>query len=144
MIRCATIISDVSKIHHHIPTLLENCRSHQIILDQALHYILDKMYTPHLSNLIHTDHQQLQLLAMMYTIKLSSLFMASTAQKQMNGFNHWWKPYLMRYGGYFFFVVFLFLHSGRVTRRVPLVEQKLVTLPKHLGSSPIFSGVSIA
>ena len=74
VIRCAKTISDVSKIHHHILTLLENCRSHQIILNKALHYILDKMYTPHLSHLIHTDHQQLQLLAMMYTIKLPSLF----------------------------------------------------------------------
>jgi len=28
---CATTILDVSKIHHHILTLLQNYRSHQII-----------------------------------------------------------------------------------------------------------------
>jgi hypothetical protein len=29
----------------------------------------------------------------------------------------------------------------RLTRRVPLVEQELPTLPEHLSSSPVFSGV---
>jgi hypothetical protein len=45
---------------------------------------------------------------------------------------------------FLFLLFFFFLHSRRVTRRVPLVEQKLVTLPKHLGSSLIFSGVRVA
>ena len=31
----------------------------------------------------------------------------------------------------------------RLTRRVPLVEQELLTLPEHLSSSPIFSGVHV-
>ena len=31
----------------------------------------------------------------------------------------------------------------RLTRRVPLVEQELLTLPEHLSSSPIFSGVRV-
>jgi hypothetical protein len=31
----------------------------------------------------------------------------------------------------------------RLTRRVPLVEQKLPTLPQHLRSSPVFIGVRI-
>jgi hypothetical protein len=29
----------------------------------------------------------------------------------------------------------------RVTRRVPLVKQALLTLPEHLSSPPVFSGV---
>ena len=38
-------------------------------------------------------------------------------------------------------------HHGFVTilsRRVPLVEQELLTLPEHLSSPPVFSGVRIA
>ena len=31
----------------------------------------------------------------------------------------------------------------RLTRRVPLVEQELLTLPEHLSSPPVFSGVHI-
>jgi len=31
----------------------------------------------------------------------------------------------------------------RVTRLVPLVEQELLTLPEHLSSSPVFSGVRV-
>ena len=31
----------------------------------------------------------------------------------------------------------------RVTRRVPLVKQELHTLPKHMGSPPVFSGVRV-
>jgi hypothetical protein len=31
----------------------------------------------------------------------------------------------------------------RLTRRVPLVEQKLFTLPEHLSSSPVFSRVRV-
>ena len=31
----------------------------------------------------------------------------------------------------------------RLTRRVPLVEQKLITLPKHLSSPPVFSEVRV-
>ena len=31
----------------------------------------------------------------------------------------------------------------RLTRRVPLVEQELPTLPEHLNSPPIFSGVRV-
>jgi hypothetical protein len=31
----------------------------------------------------------------------------------------------------------------RLTRRVPLVEQKMLTLPKHLSLLPIFSGVRV-
>ena len=31
----------------------------------------------------------------------------------------------------------------RLTRRVPLVEQKLLTLPEHLSSPPVFSGVRV-
>jgi len=43
-----------------------------------------------------------------------------------------------------------FLHSRliigfvtRLTRRVPLVEQELLTLPEHLSSPPVFSGVRV-
>jgi hypothetical protein len=32
----------------------------------------------------------------------------------------------------------------RLTRRVPLVEQELPTLPEHLNSHPVFSGVRVA
>jgi hypothetical protein len=31
----------------------------------------------------------------------------------------------------------------RLTRRVPLLEQKLLTLPEHLNSLPVFSGVRV-
>jgi hypothetical protein len=31
----------------------------------------------------------------------------------------------------------------RLTRRVPLVEQELLTLPEHMNSSPVFSGVRV-
>ena len=31
----------------------------------------------------------------------------------------------------------------RLTRRVPLVEQELITLPDHLSSPPVFSGVRV-
>jgi hypothetical protein len=31
----------------------------------------------------------------------------------------------------------------RLTRRVPLVEQALLTLPEHLSSPPVFSGVRV-
>ena len=31
----------------------------------------------------------------------------------------------------------------RLTRRVPLVEQELLTLPEHLSSSPVLSGVRV-
>jgi branched-subunit amino acid transport protein len=31
----------------------------------------------------------------------------------------------------------------RLTRRVPLVEQELLTLPEHLSSLPVFSGVRV-
>ena len=44
----------------------------------------------------------------------------------------------------FVLLLLFLLHSRRVTRPVPLVEQKLVTLPKHLGSSQIFCGVRVA
>ena len=32
----------------------------------------------------------------------------------------------------------------RLTRRVPLVEQGLLTLPEQMSSSPVFSGVRVA
>jgi hypothetical protein len=31
----------------------------------------------------------------------------------------------------------------RITRQVPLVEQELFTLPEHLRSPPVFSGVHV-
>jgi hypothetical protein len=31
----------------------------------------------------------------------------------------------------------------RLTRRVPLVEQELLTIPEHLRSPPVFSGVRV-
>jgi hypothetical protein len=31
----------------------------------------------------------------------------------------------------------------RVTRHVPIVEQELLTLPEHLSSPPVFSGVRV-
>jgi hypothetical protein len=31
----------------------------------------------------------------------------------------------------------------RLTRRVPLVEQELLTLPQHLSSPPVFSGIRV-
>ena len=37
-------------------------------------------------------------------------------------------------------------HHGfvtRLTRRVPLVEQELLTLPEHLSSPPVFGGVRV-
>jgi len=38
------------------------------------------------------------------------------------------------------------LHSCRltVTRRVPHVEHELLTLPEHLSSTPVFSGIRVA
>ena len=36
------------------------------------------------------------------------------------------------------------LFVTRVTRRVPLVEQELLTHPKHLRSPQVFSGVRVA
>jgi hypothetical protein len=38
------------------------------------------------------------------------------------------------------------IHYGfvaRVTRRVPLVEQELPTLPEHMNSPPVFSGIRV-
>jgi hypothetical protein len=32
---------------------------------------------------------------------------------------------------------------NKLTRRVPLVEQELLTLPEHLSSPPVFSGVRV-
>ena len=32
---------------------------------------------------------------------------------------------------------------SRLARRVPLVEQELLTLPEHLSSTPVFSGVRV-
>ena len=44
----------------------------------------------------------------------------------------------------------LFIHSclinrfeTRLSRRVPLVEKELLTLPEHLRSPPVFSGVRV-
>ena len=34
-------------------------------------------------------------------------------------------------------------YVARLTRRVPLVEQELITLPEHPSSPPIFSGVRV-
>jgi hypothetical protein len=39
-------------------------------------------------------------------------------------------------------IVLLFVVT-RLTRRVPLVEMELLTLPEHLGSLPVFSGVRV-
>jgi hypothetical protein len=36
------------------------------------------------------------------------------------------------------------LITTRSTRRVPLVEQELLTLPEYLGSPPVFSGVCVS
>jgi hypothetical protein len=33
----------------------------------------------------------------------------------------------------------ILIHVTRLTRRVPLVEQELLTLPEHLSSSPVFN-----
>jgi len=45
------------------------------------------------------------------------------------------------------FCAFSFAHcvvcSSRLTRRVPLVEQELPTLPEHLSSPTVFSGVRV-
>ena len=35
------------------------------------------------------------------------------------------------------------LFVARLKRRVPLVEQKLLTLPEHLSLPPVFSGVRV-
>jgi hypothetical protein len=43
----------------------------------------------------------------------------------------------------FLYWQFITWFAKRVTRRVPLVEQKLVTLPGHLSSPPLFSGIRI-
>ena len=48
---------------------------------------------------------------------------------------------------HFVFFPYSLLNTGfvtRVTRRVPLVEQELLTLPEHLISSPDFNGVYVA
>ena len=34
-------------------------------------------------------------------------------------------------------------HATRVACRVPLVERELITLPEHLSSAPVFSGVRV-
>ena len=46
----------------------------------------------------------------------------------------------------FWFFPYSWFSSGfvtRLTRRVPLVEQKLLTLPEHLSSPPVFSGIHV-
>ena len=52
-------------------------------------------------------------------------------------------------------LIFIYLNGGyigwtlnwhvgkRLTRRVPLVEQELLTLPEHLSSPPVFNGVRV-
>jgi len=35
-------------------------------------------------------------------------------------------------------------HVIKVTRRVPLVGQESLTLPEHLSSPPVFSGIRVA
>jgi hypothetical protein len=55
-------------------------------------------------------------------------WLCSTCRKRFRSFPHSW------------------LITGfvtRLTRRVPLVEQELFTLPEHLSSPPVFSGVRI-
>ena len=44
---------------------------------------------------------------------------------------------------YCLFPGFFLLDFGIVTRRVPLVEQKLLTFPQHPSSSLVFSGVCV-
>ena len=47
---------------------------------------------------------------------------------------------------YFFLCNYLLLITGfvtRLTRQVPLVEQELLIIPKHLSSPPVFSGVRV-
>ena len=42
-------------------------------------------------------------------------------------------------------LLFQYLQPGvRITRRVPLVEQELLTLPEHLSSPPVFCGARVA
>ena len=40
-------------------------------------------------------------------------------------------------------VVITLTYLTRLTRRVPQVEQELLTLPEHLSSPPVFSGVCV-
>jgi hypothetical protein len=54
------------------------------------------------------------------------LWICSTCRKHF--------PVLSSFSTYYRFV-------ARLTRRVPLVEEELITLPEHLSSPPIFSGV---
>ena len=37
----------------------------------------------------------------------------------------------------------IYSHFARLRRRVPLVEQELFTIPVHLSSPPVFSGVPV-
>ena len=37
----------------------------------------------------------------------------------------------------------LALNTPRLTRRVPIVEQELLTLPEHLSSPPVFCNVRV-
>jgi len=42
-----------------------------------------------------------------------------------------------------FLIDFVDIGAIRLTRQVPLVEQELPTLPEHLSSPPVFSGVRV-
>ena len=41
------------------------------------------------------------------------------------------------------FVTQFIIISCYITRRVPLVEQELLSLPEHMNSTPVFSGVRV-
>ena len=59
----------------------------------------------------------------------------------------WWRLFQKRIECTKFDIyIFLFIVIGiviRLTRRVPLVEQELLTIPEHLSLPPVFSGVRV-
>ena len=56
--------------------------------------------------------------------------------------NHGYVPFVVSTSWYFAHSWVIIGFVTRITRRVPLVEQELLTLPEHLSSPPVFSGIS--
>ena len=57
-----------------------------------------------------------------------------------------WQRYMVIYSIDFHFIisnVCVFWFVSKLTRRVPLVEQERLTIPEHLSSLPVFSGVRV-
>ena len=58
--------------------------------------------------------------------------------------DHWYVPLVVNTSRSFPHSRLITGFVTRLTRRVPLVEQKLLTVPEHLSSPPVFSGVRVS